>query len=169
MSKIILVNLVILTTLFSSCIFIGKPDPNEVEIKILNFGKSSAKLLYDEVDKNMPSGKKSTTDFKLNILETTDTIRIYKGAQFGIEYIIESPEQKLIKLKTVWTYPDKMVNKEGKTFYQTEYFINKLTNEYTYSNYTLENDYEMLEGKWNISLFYDTKELINKNFTLIKK
>lgn len=51
------------------------------------------KLLWTEKSAAMPSGEKGTTDFKLIIVEVTDTIKIHKGAQFGIEYILQSPLQ----------------------------------------------------------------------------
>ncbi len=168
-TKITILFSTILTLTISSCVFVGQPNPDNVTIQILNYGERSAKLLYEEDDKNMPSGKKTTTDYNLGITKNTDTIEIYKGVQFGIEYEIQSPKQKLIELKTVWTYPEEMINQDGKSFDRTEYYINKLTNEYTYSNYTLENNYEMIEGKWNISIFYKSKELLNKNFILKRK
>jgi len=170
--KIVTITILFSTALIlviSSCVFVGQPDPSNVNIQILNYGESSAKLLYEKEDKNMPSGKKSTTDYKLGITKTTDTIEIYKGVQFGIEYEIQSPKQKIIELKTIWSCPKEIIDQNGKSFDKTEYYINKLTNEYTYSNYTLENDYEMIEGKWNISIFYKSKELLNKNFMLINK
>ena len=46
-----------------------------VELKVLNYGKSSAKLLYTEKSNEMPSGEKPTTDYKLNIIQKKVTLK----------------------------------------------------------------------------------------------
>ncbi len=116
----------------------------------------------------MPSGTRRTTEYKLNILEHTDTIKLSKGVQFGIEYILEAPSAKPITITTIWTFPKTMTNDQGKKFDLAKYNIEKYTNQYTYSNYTLEDDYEMIPGKWNIKILFNNEELLNKDFYLIE-
>lgn len=161
-------SIALIAILFSSCSLMKNNKTERVELKVLNYGKSSAKLLYTEKSNEMPSGEKPTTDYKLNIIEVTDTIKLHKGVQFGIEYILESPTTKLITLTTIWTYPSIMKNNEGKMYEKVEYKIDKYTNQYTYSNYTLEEPYEMLPGKWNIKILYRDKVILDKNFYLVE-
>lgn len=158
---------IVLILFFNSCMFISKPDPNNVSIEILSAGKSNSKLLYTEKDNRMPSGEKATTDYNLNITEVTDSIKLYPGSQFGVEYIIKSPSKKKITLKTVWTYPQTMITEKGRTFDKIEYEIDKLTNEYTYSSYLIEESYEMIPGDWNLKLYYENKMLLDKTFVLL--
>lgn len=153
--------------LLSSCGFIEKPNPKDVTTKILNYGEGSAKVLEEHEDENVPSGKRFTTDYNLGISQTSDTINLYKGVQFGIEYIIESPRSSLIDIKTVWYFPSSIVNNERREFSASEYSIRKLTNKYTYSSYELNQDYEMKEGEWIIELFYEDKKILKKSFFLI--
>ena len=169
MKKRILITSIIFSLIIclSSCIFLDKPNPEDVSTQILNYGEGSAKILSEHNDENVPSGKRFTTDYKLGITETNDTIRIFKGAQFGIEYIIESPKNRLIEIKTVWSYPNSMTNKDGIVFSKSEYLIDKLTNEYTYSSYELIENFEMQEGEWMLELFYEEKSILKKIFILI--
>lgn len=161
-------SIALIAVLLSNCSLMKSNKTERVELKVLNYGKSSAKLLYTEKNNNLPSGEKRTTDYKLNITEVTDTIKLYKGVQFGIEYILESSTTKLITLTTIWTYPSIMKNNEGKTYEKAEYNIDKYTNQYTYSNYTIEEPYEMLPGKWNLKIRYGNKEILDKNFYLVE-
>lgn len=158
----------LLAILWSSCQSMRNGKSDKVDIKVLNYGRSSTKLLYTEKNTEMPSGEKSTTDYKLNIIEATDTIKLYKDVQFGIEYFIKSSTTRLITLTTIWTFPSTMTNNEGKKFEKVEYQIDKYTNQYSYSNYTLEEPYEMLHGKWNVKILYKNKVLLDKNFYLLK-
>lgn len=67
-----------------------------------------------------------------------------------------------------YTFPSIMINKNGKMFEKVAYKIKKYTNQYTYSNYTLEEPNEMLAGDWNLKILYNDQILLNKNFHLIK-
>lgn len=157
-----------LVLIITGCSLLKNNQSDKLKLKVLNYGRSSTKLLFTDKDKNMPSGVKRTTDYKLNIIEVTDTIKLHKGVQFGIEYILESPSTKLITLKTIWTYPSIMTNNLGKKFSKVDYEIEKYSNQYTYSNYTLEEPYEMLPGRWNIQIIYNDNLLLNKNFYLVE-
>lgn len=60
-----------------------------------------------------------------------------------------------------------MVTKSNIETDKIEYEIYKLTNEYTYSNNTLEEDFEMVSGRWNLKLFYEDKMILDKTFVLM--
>lgn len=156
----------IIMSILPSCNSLKNGKSENITLRVLNYGRSSAKLLYTEESKSMPSGKKRTTDYQLKILERTDTIKLTKGVQFGIEYILEAPSSRLIKITTIWTYPSTMINDQGNKYSMLKYDIEKYTNQYTYSNYTLEDNYEMIPGKWNLKILYGNTELLNKTFYL---
>ena len=158
----------LIAIIFSNCSLMKDNNSDRVELKVLNYGRSSAKLLYTEKNNELPSGEKRTTDYKLNIIEATDTIKLHKGVQFGIEYIIEAHKTKSITLTTIWTYPSPMKNNAGKVFEKAQYHIDKYTNQYTYSNYTIEEQSEMLPGKWNIKILYKDKIILDKDFYLVE-
>lgn len=62
--------------IISGCSILKNNKSDLVKIKVLDYGRSSAKLLYTDENKSMPSGEKRTTDYKLNILESTDKIKL---------------------------------------------------------------------------------------------
>ncbi|MEI7597528.1 MAG: DUF3859 domain-containing protein [Bacteroidota bacterium] len=138
-----------------------------MNIKELNYGQSNAAILYKEKLPNSPSNNHNTTDFKLNIIKRTDTIAAKIGNQFGVEYKIINDENFSDMFQITWIFPKGMCDINGKPLKKITYDTVKLTNEYSYSNYTLETDNELVKGKWTFVLSYKGRKLYEKSFILI--
>jgi len=165
-NKLLVFSTLSLLLCLASCYLLINPNPRDVTTEILNYGEGSAKVLSEHKDENVPAGKRFTTDYKLGISKTSDSIKIEKGVQFGIEYIIETPKTGLIEVKTIWNYPDTISNNRRKKFIKSEYIISKVTNEYTYSSYEINEEFEMIAGDWILQLFYQEKLILHKKFML---
>jgi hypothetical protein len=159
-----LIALLFISTL--SCVSKKAIKKEVLSITEIGYGLSSAKILSEKELKNSPSGKHLTTDYILNIIEKTDSIKTIDKAQFGVEYIVNSSVKKNVEITIVWKYPKGMKNIYGKEISETIYPIEKLTNEYTYSNFTLEK-LECIKGIWIFEIYHKSNKLYSKKFYLI--
>jgi hypothetical protein len=100
------------------------------------------------------------------LIKKTDTIYAKIGTSFGVQYILDSQIDKSIQLRQVWTFPNKMVNDKGKVFNNVDYTIKRPTNVSVGANYTIENDYELIKGKWIFQIYNGKKKLYQKEFYL---
>ena len=141
-------------------------DSSTVKIKELSYGTSSSKILTTEHLKNSPSGNHIVSDYKLNIIKKSDDVEAKIGVQFGSEYIIYAKENKPIELTIKWTYPKGVTDKMGKELFETKYNIIKMTNEYSYSNFTIEDKNELVKGDWILEIFTDNSKLYKRVFHL---
>ncbi|MFN3403504.1 MAG: DUF3859 domain-containing protein [Cytophagaceae bacterium] len=139
---------------------------NSLQVKELNYGKSTVQKLYETKMKKSPSGHHNITAEKLNIVKRTDTIEAKIGEQFGIEYELISKKNETIKIQITWLFPEGMKDQNGKEIRKLTYEIPKNTNEYTYSNYTLEDENEVVKGQWVFIISKGGKELYRKSFWL---
>lgn len=138
-----------------------------LKIEELNYGISQSKKLGVEKLENSPTGYRNIADLKLKIIEKTDSIKANIGTSFGVEYKIISPENKDQDILLTWEFPVGMLDSKGKPIKKLSYRISKPTNDYTYSNYTLENQNEVVKGKWSFIISsLNGKQLYKKDFYL---
>jgi hypothetical protein len=145
---------------------VQKPSCKDIKIKELGYGQSNAKILVRDRLQNTPSEEHLTTDYQLNIIKKTDTIDAQTGAQFGVEYIISSKANKELLITTVWKYPYGVKNKKGEIIPETRYQVMKPANQYTYSNFTMTEQGEVVKGLWTLELYYESKLLYSRTFIL---
>ncbi|WP_028980574.1 DUF3859 domain-containing protein [Sporocytophaga myxococcoides] len=138
-----------------------------LKVREINYGESRTEKQYESKMKNSPSGHHNTTSYQLQITERTDTINAKLGAQFGIEYELISNQKENTIIQITWIFPDGMKDQKGKTLKELTYNAPKVTNSYTYSNYTLEGENEVVKGQWIFIISKDGKELYRKIFFLI--
>jgi hypothetical protein len=113
-----------------------------------------------------PNKKLNTTDFGLELIKTTDSIPAQIGVQFAIMYRLNSKKNKTIPVNIIWVYPKGMTDVNGLEISETSYIIKKKTNIYEYSNYTLENECEVVKGKWVFKMIIDNEQVYEKYFYL---
>lgn len=142
-------------------------NSTNVKVKELNYGKSKVEKLYETKMKKSPSAHHNTTADKLYIIKKTDTIEAKLGEQIGIEYKLISDKTEIISIDITWIFPEGMKDQNGKVIKKLTYESLKVTNEYTYSNYTLEGENEIVKGKWFFIISKSGKELYRKSFLLI--
>jgi hypothetical protein len=157
--SIIFVASLLLISNLSSCL--------STRTTIISYGYCKTEILKSTILESSPSGYRLTTGYNLNILKKTDTIPIFDGQQFGIEYKIISKKED-IEIITVWEYPEGVKDINGMPLKKTTYPINKSTNVYQYSNFTLGDGY-LVPGKWTLKLFDGKKLILQKAFHLVLK
>lgn len=138
-----------------------------LKVKEINYGPSFAQKLYADKMKKSPSGNHNITTEKLIINKTTDTVQAVVGAQFGIEYELISKKNEIVDIEITWLFPDGMSDLKGKKIKKLTYTTPKETNSYTYSNYTLEGENEVVKGEWVFIISKGGKELYRRKFILI--
>lgn len=146
----------LLSTLFSC---------TTLKIEELSYGRSNSKILRKTTMDSSPNGSHNSTQVNLNIIEKTDSINAILGVQFGVEYKVVS-KKAYEDIDLTWYFPIGMTDKNGKKVNSFTYTINKPTNSYTNSNFTLEEKYEVVKGLWTFTISKKGKELYRRNFYL---
>lgn len=160
----------ILTILFLALIksdIINAQNKKALMVKEINYGESYAEKVYRTTMKNSPSGTHNVSSEELKIIKRTDTIKAVLGAQFGVEYELLSKKNELTDIEITWIFPSGMTDQKGNPIPELKYSTTKITNAYTYSNYTLEGENEVVKGTWTFIISKKGKELYRKNFFLI--
>ncbi len=102
---------------------------------------------------------------KEKLLLTTDTVVADIGKTFGMEFSVITDNTVVIPLKFVWEFPKPMKNPfTGKIYKTSEMEDLMLTNQPTFHSYTLEYDYEFVEGLWGFKIYYNNIEVYRHYF-----
>lgn len=105
---------------------------------------------------------------KEKLLLTTDTIVADIGKTFGMEFTVKTANEVILPLKCVWEFPKPMKNPyTGKIYKVSEMDQTILTNQPDFHSYTLEYDYEFVEGLWGFRLYYQDVEIYRHYFRVI--
>lgn len=127
--------------------------------EVLRTGK-----LINKPDTNTGKTHSAST---IQLIETTDRIPINKGNYFGFQSRIGPfPGKSFIKLKKIVTHPE-MVLPDGsiKTGYQLDE-TKKVSSgvAFTTSGYSLDEEYELVEGEWVFQFWYENSLLVEQRF-----
>ena len=105
---------------------------------------------------------------KKKLLLTTDTVVADIGKTFGVEFSVNTANTVIIPLKCVWVFPKPMKNPfTGKVYLTSETEYPFITNQSSFQAYTLDYDYEFVEGLWGFKLFYNDVEIYSHYFRVI--
>ena len=136
-----------------------------LEFRELDHGLAKVKDGTTEKLDNTPTGTHGwLQDFE--IVKTTDSIQILPKANFGTVYIINAKDTLNIDIVIEWIYPEKIKNEKGETFKRIKYTTNRPTNIPSASSYSLDEPYELVEGKWQMNIYIENKKVYNKTFIL---
>lgn len=138
---------------------------NNSTTEIINYGVISSKAtkINNDFDEKSVTGN-TVIQNGLRIIEKTDTVEGKIGLIFGVNFVINNPETKMIPVKRVWTLPKETTMLNGKSIKSITRndFIKTNISEWMY--YTIENESEIIKGKWTIQYFYKNKEILKKDF-----
>jgi hypothetical protein len=140
-----------------------KNKKNDITLTEVNYGLYKGKNLYNRNNKKSPSGVDIVSKNN-GFYEKTNKVPLKFGISFGSEFILNSSSNKIIKIETVWKYPKKIKNDEGKYFSELRKTSSKRTNEKKWTGYVINRDYEMVKGKWVLEIYHDNKRLYKKKF-----
>jgi hypothetical protein len=130
--------------------------------------------LYDIKISGKQKAPNTLTD-SMNILSsqklllTTDTIVADIGKTFGVEFKISTGANNMIMPVTfVWEFPKLMKNPHnGKNYKTSEVAQYIITNQPMFNSYTLDYDYEFVEGVWKFKVLYNGVEIYKHVFWLM--
>ncbi len=105
---------------------------------------------------------------KYKLLLTTDTIVSDIGKDFGVEFIIQTANKVILPVKLVWEYPKPMKNPyNGNTYKVSETDELIVTNQQFFYSYSLDYEYELVEGLWGFKVYYQNVEIYKHYFLVI--
>ena len=140
--------------------------PKNVSAKTLNAGPTSSLVRSSRKERKSPSGIYDVKS-SYRIKYTSDTIVAKKGAQFGIEFILLATTKGKVKIKAVWTFPEPIVNENGKVFKSYTFKDSRFTHERRYLEFVLKEEYMVVKGPWKLELFHKRNKILEKVFHLI--
>jgi len=120
--------------------------------------------LVDNPDTSTGKAHSSST---IQFIEQTDRIPIKMGNYFGFQSRIEPlPGVSFIKLKKVVTHPEMVLPDGSKKSGYEVVEIKKVSSgvAFTTSGYSLDEDYELVEGEWTFQYWLEDKMLIEQKF-----
>ena len=100
------------------------------------------------------------------IIEVTDSIHAELKANFGVVYMVKAKDTVDINVEIEWIYPEKITNEKGEKFKSIKYTTKRPTNIPSASSYSLDAPYEMVKGKWTMSIYLEGKKMYSRTFFL---
>jgi len=100
------------------------------------------------------------------IIKVTDSIEAILKANFGVVYLVKAQDTVDINVDIEWIYPEKITNEQGKKFKSIRYTTKRPTNTPSASSYSLDAQYEMVKGNWEMNIYIENKKVYTKTFLL---
>lgn len=139
-----------------------------VQFEELAFGLAARTENTDRIEAaDLPTGQRNIAN-NLEFVQSTDSIQLQPKGSFGIMYMLKAADSVDIKVDVEWIFPKKMVDKEGNKYKSIRYTTTKPTNTELGNTFTLDEAYEMIEGKWTLNLYVDNKKLFSRSFFVYK-
>ncbi|MBI1767729.1 MAG: DUF3859 domain-containing protein [Bacteroidetes bacterium] len=104
---------------------------------------------------------------KIELVKKTDRVPAKLGVEFGVEYTLKSKVNETVRLQIEWRYPKEILDpSNGEKIKNIKYDIDLPTNFVNNSNYTLEQDFEVVKGDWELLIYHDNKPIYKRRFVL---
>lgn len=144
----------------------------EVTSEVLEFGyyQATGKIVRER-NLSTPTGYERTTD-RVRLMESTNVIPMRKGQLFGFKFKIKGfpKDQVAVQLRLVVTHPQ-ITRPNGSVVGAYQYPVTLdvvggvVENR---SGYSLDHDYELVEGDWRFQYWLKDKMLLEQSFTVKK-
>lgn len=106
----------------------------------------------------------------LRLAETTRTVALQRGVNFGFEYTITgSPDKANVPIRIVVRFPAPGLNKPGSSTPLTDasFDLTKQIGVSAWNGYSIDEDWEMVPGQWSFEIWSNGQKLETQTFTLI--
>lgn len=160
------------TTLLLSLLFFAscnehthRNDEPPYHFQEISHGIYATESTSREASTESPSGFQRFSS-GVNLIKTCNVITAIKGKEFGIQYTIESNRDTTLLVKKVWEFPDTITNNNGEKFSRLERKMYVSTNQQLFTFYSLDEDYEVIKGKWILKFFLQDHLLYQRTFIL---
>jgi hypothetical protein len=101
------------------------------------------------------------------LLQSTTNIPARLGTRFGFRYrILGQPKNAPVMLRMVGVHPPFTNPKTGKTASRDEYQLQSWIGD-TYTCYILDEDWELIPGKWTFEVWHEDKKLCEQSFMVV--
>lgn len=143
-------------------------DTQVTGIEIVNFGIYAADIT-STTPENSGIGHNVVTNQKL--AARTATIPAQIGVHFGVECkVLGSPAGAQVTVRRVTRFPSVGLQRPGakEPTYVSERDVTKLIGNVSYSDYSIDDSWEAIPGKWRLEFWIDGRKLAEQEFTLVK-
>jgi hypothetical protein len=103
---------------------------------------------------------------------TTKTIPAHLGTKFGFRYrVVGKPEGQSIDLLRVVLFPPRGLTSPSSTkpIRKYEGTISRKIGETRFMDYTFEDSWELVPGKWTFQLWYRNRKVAEQSFTVVAR
>jgi hypothetical protein len=165
MRKINFYLIVLLVSILQGCSILK--NNNTFTAKELSSGILATEntIIANDGDRKSPSGN-TVLQENLRIIKETNTIKGEKDLVFGVKFIVNNKEDILISVDRVWTFPKEIKMSDGKLVRSIKRSDVIRTNSPEWMYYTIEDQNEIVPGKWTLQYFYKGKEIFKKVFVM---
>lgn len=139
---------------------------SKIQFKEINYGPMKVQRVSSEQMKDSPSGRRGSLSNNVQFIATTDSIEAIIGQTFGCQYQVDIEGKDEVEATIIWRFPEGMKNNFNKPIEEIKYKTNIITNQPTFSAYTLEVPNEVVKGKWTYILKIGSNKLLERNFYL---
>ncbi len=139
-------------------------------IEITEYGIYKSEIEKKVATPGTPSGSVNILK-DIRHVKTTTTVPAQLGANFGFRYkVIGQPDGATVRLRKVTIIPRPGIHnpKTGNTTVRSEYFLDRKIGETSFTNFTLEDAWEVVPGTWTFELWAGDRKLASQSFTLVK-
>lgn len=113
-----------------------------------------------------PTGDHGVAE-KQVLVKKTEKIPGKLGVEFGTEYKLVGVDKEIAVIEIEWVFPQEIIDPIKKTkFSSIRYAIDLPVNAPNASTYSLDNDFEIIKGTWQLNLYYKGKNIYSKKFEL---
>jgi hypothetical protein len=140
-----------------------------VRVEITEYGIYAGDVTRSERDSN---GIVRNAVNNIRHAATTTTVPAQIGVHFGFRYrIVGKPAGQPIEIKKVTIYPEGGVrpSQSAQPQQKTEYTLTRKIGDDSYTDYSLDDPWELVPGKWTFQLWYGDRKLVEQSFTLVAK
>lgn len=147
--------------LFNLSAVAAKP---KIKVERVSYGLCSVDVTQKIALEGSPTGSQGLTS-GFHLVKRTNRVPAELGQRFGVEYIINAdPGVEAIEVECVWVYPTPITNPEGEVFKEARYTSIKSTNYISNLSYSFDKEYEVVEGKWLLQLYYKEVKIFEQAF-----
>jgi hypothetical protein len=137
-----------------------------LKLQEITFGQATSTVVTKEAMENSPSGDHRLVENQV-FTKKTNRIEAKKGVEFGVEYKLVSKQTDTVGLEIEWIFPNPIIDPQKHTTYKSlRYPIGLPLNFINASTYSLDNDFEVVKGTWQLNIYYSDKIIYTRKFEL---
>ena len=136
-------------------------------VEIIEYGIYTADITTTQQDSSALGAHNTVSNIRH--AATTTTIPAQIGVHFGFRYRVNgSPQGEKVELKRVTIFPPAGLKspKSPQTLQKNENTIVRSIGATSYTDYSFDDDWELVSGTWTIQLWHGERKLAEKAFTV---